>query len=199
MRLPSEFSLNRNEKTGMLKRLIKISIIIIGIILTIPTLWFLDMWKETDSALSKVESSLIIERPLLPAEVTIEAVLFNPSNHNSMRPEDYLALDYLDGSRSDKVIDFAIKRKILAYRLRRKHKRDSLYLTWLSQEYFGKGHYGVDAISEVLFKVKVHDLTEDQAIAIAVLSRQPTLYHNDHERWRLSQKSAKEKTSFTIK
>ena len=177
----------------MLKCIAQIFIFFIAFCCAIFTFWFITLWADTNSAFDEVENSLITERPLLSAEITIKQVLFLQTNNKVMSPEDFLAFDTLVKGRVDGLMISAIKRRILAHRLRRKFSKDSLYLTWLSSEYFGHGKFGVGAIAETLFNKQVDELVEEEAIAIAVLSREPNLCHSNPEKWQAMQNTAKEK------
>lgn len=180
----------------MLKRLAQIFVLFIAFCIAVFAFWFIDLWNDTNSAFEEIEKSIIMERPFLPAEITIKQVLFLPANNKIMNPEDILALDALVKSRPDNLIISVIERRVLAHRLRRKFTSNSLYLTWLSQQYFGHGKFGVSAISETLFNTQVSELTEKEAIAIAVLSRRPNLCHTNPDKWHEMQKSSEERLRY---
>ena len=77
---------------------------------------------------------------------------------------------------TEKTFTRKFKELLLALQLEYRFSKDEILQMYLNQVYFGKGVYGIHAISKRLFNKKVQDLTLSECALIAGIPRRPNYY-----------------------
>lgn len=85
----------------------------------------------------------------------------------------------------------------LSHRLRRQYDSTCLFRAWSSRVYMGDNEYGLTMAAQKLFNAPIEQLNFDQALALAVLVRQPSL-RNHPKRWQSRQTEMRKKCAGNV-
>jgi hypothetical protein len=145
------------------------------------------LWREAGRVLDqrhirdKMRSTSPIAK-LSPAETTMARALFRQAAGG---PEAFaaqnLATPALLESHQPLALQTQIKRRMAAEQLELEFSEDELAHAYFEHTYYSKGEYGLDLASRSMFGKDPVDLTEDEALALAAVTRAPAL-RSDPER-----------------
>ena len=139
---------------------------------------------STRPVFSHIEDQIHGDRQLLPAENIINDVLFNSQNRRSMQASDILARDAILDVMPSRNLETRLKQIYLGQELKFRFSETAIISTFLSNAFFGGQDIGLDQTARTLFNKDVHDLSEYEAAALAVLVQNPALRHNP-DRWEI--------------
>jgi len=174
-----------------MKKFLKIFFKIIGslflILIAIFTIWFSKNWKEAGREIKTSENYSKLDEISTSGPATEnQKIILNiqgwPNESYWPCSAFHLKLDIPYGlHRNFTTRRSHLKRIFVACRLERDFSPSQLRSYFFKNTYVGNREYGVEKLSQSLFKKPVQNLTQREAIQIGIIITGPSRYRNNHD------------------